>query len=57
MRELLAEKRIGGIAPFVYGFMGHIDGPHLKTLMERTAPEVARRLKEDRAEAVLLTPA
>jgi D-proline reductase (dithiol) PrdB len=57
IRELLAEKRIGGIAPFAYGFMGHIHGPHLKTLTERTAPEVARRLKEDRAEAVILTPA
>jgi D-proline reductase (dithiol) PrdB len=57
MRELVAEKRIGSIAPFAYGFMGHIDGPHLRTLTERTAPEVARRLKEDRAEAVLLTPA
>jgi len=57
MRELLTEKRIGGLAPFVYGFMGHIDGSHLKTLMERTAPEVARRLKADRADAVVLTPA
>lgn len=57
MRELLVEKRIGGIAPFGYGFMGHIDGPHLKALMQRTAPEVARRLKQDRADAVILTPA
>lgn len=57
MPELLAEQRIGGIAPFAYGFMGHIYGPHLKTLMGRTAPEVARRLKEDRADAVILTPA
>jgi len=57
MRELLAEKRIGGIAPFVYGFMGHVHGPHLKTLIERTAPEVARRLKSDGADAVVLTPA
>ena len=57
MRELLTEKRVGGIAPFAYGFMGHIDGPHLKSLMERTAPEVARRLKEDRADAAILTPA
>ena len=56
-RELVAEGRIGGLAPFVYGLMGHIDGPHLKTLMEETRPEVARRLKHDRADAVLLTPA
>ena len=57
LRELVAEKRIGGIGPFAYGLMGHIDGPHLRTLMENTAPAVARRLKTDRADAVLLTPA
>jgi D-proline reductase (dithiol) PrdB len=57
MRELRAEKRIGGIATLAHAFMGHIHGPHLKTLMERTAPEVARRLKEDGVDAVVLTPA
>lgn len=57
LRELLTEKRIGGIGPFSYGFMGHIDGPHLKTLMEKTAPEVARQLNADRIDAVILTPA
>jgi len=57
LRELWAEKRIGGIGPFVYGFMGHIDGPHLRTLMEKTAPEVARLLKRDGANATVLTPA
>ena len=57
LRELVAERRIGGIGPFAYGFMGHIDGPHVRTLTENTAPAVARRLKADRADAVLLTPA
>jgi D-proline reductase (dithiol) PrdB len=57
LRELFAGSGVGGIAPFVYGFMGHIDGPHLQTLMTRTAPEVARRLKRDGADAVVLTPA
>jgi D-proline reductase (dithiol) PrdB len=57
LRELKAEGLIGGIAPAVYSFMGHIDGPHLHTLIEETAPEVARRLKGDGAEAVFLTPA
>jgi D-proline reductase (dithiol) PrdB len=56
-REFAAEGRIGGLAPFVYGFMGHIHGRHLRTLLEASAPEVARRLKSDGAEAVLLTPA
>ncbi len=57
LQELQAEGRIGGIAPFVYGFMGHIDGPHLETLVQQTAPEVARCLRRDGAEAVFLTPA
>jgi len=57
LKELETEGMIGGIAPFVYSFMGHIDGPHVATLVEKTAPEVARRLKRDGAEAVFLTPA
>ncbi|MBI2882487.1 MAG: hypothetical protein HYY11_01030 [Candidatus Methylomirabilis oxyfera] len=57
LKELKTEGRIGGIAPFVYGFMGHIDGPHVDTLVKQTAPEVARRLMRDGAEAVVLTPA
>jgi len=57
LKELKADGRIGGIAPFVYGFMGHIDGPHVETLLQQTAPEVARRLRRDGAEAVVLTPA
>lgn len=57
LKELQAERVIGGIAPFVYGFMGHIDGSHVDTLVKQTAPEVARRLRRDGAEAVVLTPA
>lgn len=56
LRELKDEGIIGEIAPTLYSFMGHIDGPHLKTLMEETAPEVADRLVRERAEAVFLTP-
>jgi len=57
LRELTEEGCIGRIAPTLYSFMGHIDGPHLKTLMEETAPEVAERLLREGAEAVVLTPA
>jgi len=57
LKELEAEGMIGGIAPFVYSFMGHIDGTHVAILVEKAAPEVARRLKEDAADAVFLTPA
>jgi D-proline reductase (dithiol) PrdB len=57
LRELAAEGHVGGVAPRMYSFMGHVDGAHLRRLMDATAPEVARRLGADGAEAVVLTPA
>jgi D-proline reductase (dithiol) PrdB len=57
LRELAAEGVVGGIGPTFYGFMGHIDGRHVKTLIEVTAPTVAGRLRADRVDAVFLTPA
>lgn len=57
LRELHVEGRIGGLAPFAYGFMGHIDGRHLRTLVEHSAPAVARHLRSDGVDAVVLTPA
>ncbi len=57
LRELVAERRVGGLAPICYSFMGHINGPHLRTLVEETAPAVARALEADGAAAALLTPA
>lgn len=57
LRELVAAGRVGGLAPRLYSFMGHVDGAHVRTLVETTAPEVARRLAADGAEAVVATPA
>jgi D-proline reductase (dithiol) PrdB len=57
LRELAAAGRVGGVAPRVYSMMGHIDGPHVRTLMDTSAPDIARRLRGDRAQAVVLTPA
>ncbi len=57
LREMTEERRIAGVAPRAYAFMGHIDGRHVKTLINESAPEVARRLAQDRADAILLTPA
>jgi D-proline reductase (dithiol) PrdB len=57
LRELRDEGVIGRIAPTLYSFMGHIDGPHVKTLMEETAPQVADLLVRDEVDAVFLTPA
>ena len=57
LRELRNDGLIGRITPTIYSFMGHIDGPHLKTLIEETAPEVADHLKKEGVEAVFITPA
>lgn len=56
LREMEAEGIIGGVAREHYGFMGHVDGPHLHTLVAKTGPEVARSLRKSRVDAVLLTP-
>lgn len=55
-RELADRGAIGGLGTG-YGFMGHIEPPHVETLLRRSAPEVARRLRQEQIDAVLLTPA
>jgi D-proline reductase (dithiol) PrdB len=55
-RELAGRGHIGSLAD-CYSFMGHIEPPHVETLLRVTAPQVAGKLKQDRVDAVLLTPA
>lgn len=55
-RELVARGALGTLGT-CYSFMGHIEPPHVATLLRRTAPEVARRLRQEQVDAVLLTPA
>jgi len=57
LRELVQEGVIGSLAGFHYAFMGHIDGEHIDSLINRTAREVAAKLKKDQVDLVLLTPA
>ena len=57
LQELVEEQIVGAAAPFHYSFMGHVDGPHVPRLLSVTAPEVARRLKQEQVDAVVLTPA
>lgn len=57
LRKLVQQGTLGGLAEQHYAFMGHINGRHIRTLVEKTAREVARKLKEDRIDLVLLTPA
>lgn len=56
LRELEKEGTIGKLADKHYGFMGHIVGPHIETLVSKTAPEVAELLKANGVDIVLLTP-
>jgi D-proline reductase (dithiol) PrdB len=57
LRELVSEGVLGSLASTHYSFMGHIDGRHIVTLVEKTAKEVAAKLKGDDVDLVLLTPA
>ncbi len=57
LRELVSEGILGSLAQTHYAFMGHIDGRHISALVEKTAGEIARKLKADQVDLVLLTPA
>lgn len=54
LRELAARGELAGLAPNGYSFMGA--QRELGRIEEETGPEVARRLHEDGADVVLLTP-
>jgi D-proline reductase (dithiol) PrdB len=56
LKEFEEEGLIGEVADKHYGFMGHIDKGHIDTLITSQAPEVARRLKNNNVDAVILTP-
>jgi D-proline reductase (dithiol) PrdB len=56
LRELKDEGLIGEVSNINMGFMGHITGPHIDTLLKETAPEAAHILKGEGVDAVLLTP-
>jgi D-proline reductase (dithiol) PrdB len=57
LREFEKLGIIGRLADTAYAFMGHIDGPHIDTLVAKSAPEIAKKLKADGVDIVLLTPA
>ena len=54
LRRLVIEGIVGELAPRQFSFMGAIHDP--EPLVEKTAPEVARKLADDEVDAVLLTP-
>jgi D-proline reductase (dithiol) PrdB len=54
LKSLAKERVIGAVAPRHFSFMGSIPAPG--RLIANTAPQVARALLEEAADAVLLTP-
>lgn len=56
LREFAGEGMIGSLAQKHYSFMGHIVGRHLDSLVEKTAVEIAGRLKADGVDLVILSP-
>lgn len=57
LNRMVEVGAMGGLHPIVYSLMGHIDGSHLETLQEESAPEIARRLAEAGVDYALLVPA
>lgn len=53
LRELEKEGFIGKVAPVHFGFMG--GGGNQQVFTEQTGPEIARKLKEEGVDAVLMT--
>ena len=54
-REFENEGLIGKLAPTCFSFYGYQPDPG--SLLEQTMPEVADKMREEKVEAVLLTPA
>jgi len=56
-RDLAAQGVIADVAPRHFGFMGHIEGEQIPILNQKTAPEVAAKLRADGVDFAFLTPA
>ena len=56
LRELAAGGWIGRAAPRHIGAMGHILGAEIRRLVAETAPAIARLLREDGVDYVVLVP-
>ena len=54
LQELVDQKKIGSLSDNYYSFMGALRD--VSDIVENTGPEVARRLKDEGVEVVLLTP-
>ncbi len=57
LKEMQTAGCIGAVSDMHFSFMGHIDGRHVEPLVNRSAPQIVRILKELKVDVVLLTPA
>ena len=57
LRELQSEGIVGPSSAFYYSFMGHIEEPHLTTLIQKSAVEAAKEIKQQQVDIALLVPA
>ena len=57
LRQLQAENRVGPSAESFYSLMGHILAPHMEQLINQTAPILAARLKKEKVDIAIFTPA
>ena len=54
LQELVDQKKIGSLSDNYYSFMGALR--HVTGIIEESGPEVARKLKDEGVDVVLLTP-
>ncbi|MBC8257783.1 MAG: hypothetical protein H8E38_02105 [SAR324 cluster bacterium] len=57
LRDLQAEGLVGPSNQFHYSFMGHIEEPHLTTLIQKSAVKAAKEIKQQQVDIALLVPA
>lgn len=57
LQELVGLGVVGKLHEKAISFMGHIDGPHVDSLNNGSAPEVAQMLVDEEVDYALLVPA
>jgi D-proline reductase (dithiol) PrdB len=57
LAELASRGVLGAVHSPAYSLMGHIDGRHVRTLVEETAPRIASEIAGAGADIALLVPA
>ena len=57
LRQLQAEGIVGPSNKYHYSFMGHIKEPHLTTLIQKSAVDAAKEIKQQKVDIALLVPA